>query len=260
MTGHEPVAEADLIRLHAGALTGAERAEIARRAKADPAAKALLDAWRAQDEALRSAYGPVEAEPLPHTMRALLDATRAEDWAEARQRLTWPLRIAAAAGLLAIGAAGGYQLARIGQMDVPSGRFAEAALVAHATYVTEIAHPVEVEAARADHLTRWLSKRLGHPVRAPDFAAAGFRLVGGRLLPSEPGPAALFMYEDDLGRRVTLYVAPGAGGGDTALRHAEWGASQSFYWIHGDLSYAVTGAIPRDALRAIALSAQDELV
>lgn len=259
MTENEPVAEADLIRLHAGALTGAERADIARRAEADPAAKALLDAWRAQDEALRTTYGPIELEPLPHAMRALLDAARAEDWAEARQRLTWPLRIAAAAGLLAIGAAGGFQLARMEPADAPSGRFAEAALVAHATYVTEIAHPVEVEAARADHLTRWLSKRLGHPVRAPDFAAAGFRLVGGRLLPSEPGPAALFMYEDDPGRRVTLYVVPGAGGGDTAFRFAERGDSQSFYWIDGDLAYAVTGAIPRDALLAIAVAAHDQL-
>lgn len=260
MTGQGAVAEGDLIRFHAGALTGAERAEIARRVAADPAAQAQLDLWHAQDAALRAAYGAVEAEPIPHAMRALIDATRAKDRAEARQRMAWPLRIAAAAGFLAIGAVGGYHLGRMGSVAAPALGFAEAALIAHATYATEIAHPVEVEAAQADHLIRWLSKRLGHPVRAPDFAAFGFRLIGGRLLPSPVGPAALFMYEDDLGRRVTLYVAPGtAGTHTTAFRFAEKDASQSFYWIDGDLSYAVIGTIPREALRAIAVAAYDQL-
>jgi len=116
------------------------------------------------------------------------------------------------------------------------------------------------EAGVVRYLVEDLPKRLGHPIKAPDFAASGFRLMGGRLLPSDTGPAALFMYDDDLGRRVTLYVAPGAKGGETAFRFLESGTTQSFYWVDGDLSCAVTGDIPRDVLRQIAVEAYDQLI
>ena len=46
---------------------------------------------------------------------------------------------------------------------------------------------------------QWLSKRLGRPLVVPDLAAVGFRLMGGRLLPAEDGPAAQFMYETGKG-------------------------------------------------------------
>jgi len=198
--------------------------------------------------------------PLPDPLRAVLDAARAEDRRQVRRRMAVPLRIAAAVALLAVGGAGGYVAARLDGAATAPARFAQNALSAYATYVVEVAHPVEVEAARADHLTQWLSKRLGHPIKAPDFAASGFRLMGGRLLPSDSGPAALFMYEDDLGRRVTLYVTPGAKGGETAFRFIESGTTQSFYWIDGELSCAVTGDIPREVLRQIAVAAYDQLI
>ena len=56
-------------------------------------------------------------------------------------------------------------------------------------------HPVEVDATQEAHLVQWLSKRLGHPLVVPDLTKAGFQLIGGRLLPSEGGPAAQFMYQ-----------------------------------------------------------------
>ena len=260
MSGKPPVSQDDLLRLHAGALSGAERAVVAAEAAADPEARALLDDWDGQDRDLRAAYRAVLDEPLPAGMRALLDAARQEDRRQMRRRLAGPLRVAAALALVAIGAGGGFVLGRIGAAETPPVRVAENATAAYTTYVSEVAHPVEVEAARADHLTQWLSKRLGHPIKAPDFASAGFRLMGGRLLPSDAGPAALFMYEDDLGRRVTLYVAPGATGEDTAFRFFERGATQSFYWVDGALSCAVTGDIPRDTLRQIAVEAYDQLI
>lgn len=260
MTGQGPIPEDDLIRFHAGALTGAERAAMAARIAADPAALARLADWDRQDSALSAVYDPVLKSPLPDALRAVLDAARTEDRGQGHRRRAALLRFAAALALLAVGGAGGYGLARLGGSPAPVAHFARNAVSAYATYVVEVAHPVEVEAARADHLTQWLSKRLGRPIRAPDFAASGFRLMGGRLLPSDTGPAALFMYEDDLGRRVTLYVVPGGQGNETAFRFLESGATQSFYWIDGDLRCAVTGDIPRDILRQIATEAYDQLI
>ncbi len=261
MTGPMPIPDDDLIRFHAGALTGAERAAIAAQIGSDPTAQARLAEWDRQDTALSGAYDPVLKSTLPDALRDVLDAARAEDRRQTRQRLAAPLRLAAAIALLAVGGVGGYTFARLnGAAAATTAHFAQNALSAYATYVVEVAHPVEVEAARAEHLTQWLSKRLGQPIKAPDFAASGFRLMGGRLLPSDSGPAALFMYEDDLGHRITLYVAPGAQGDETAFRFLESGRTQSFYWIDGDLSCAVTGDIPRDVLRQIAVEAYDQLI
>ncbi len=260
MSGRDAIPEEDLLRFHAGEMTGFERAAFSARLGNDAEAQAQLAEWRRQDERLRALYDPVAEEPLPPSLRAMLDEARAEDRAGLRRRIAGPLRFAAAVALLAIGGVGGFTLARLDGAGPAQVRVADAALAAYTTYVTEVAHPVEVAASESAHLTQWLSKRLGHPIAPPDFASAGFRLMGGRLLPSEVGPAALFMYEDDFGHRVTLYVAPGEGSGDTAFRFAESPGAQSFYWIDGDLSYAVTGDIPRDALRAIAVAAYDQLI
>lgn len=260
MTPAGPISEDDLLRLHAGALSGAERAAAAAHVAADAGARALLDAWDRQDADLRAAFRAALDEPVPAALRGMLDAARAEDRRQMRQRLAGPLRTAAGLALLAVGAAGGYMLGRMETPPPGTARLVENATSAYVTYVSEVAHPVEVEAARADHLVQWLSKRLGAPIKAPDFASAGFRLMGGRLLPSDTGPAALFMYEDDLGRRVTLYVTTGGAGQETAFRFFERGRTQSFYWTDRDLNCAVTGDIPRDTLRQIAVAAYDQLL
>lgn len=259
MTGQPPITEDDLIRFHAGAVSGADRDALAARIAADPAARVLLDIWRTQDAELSAAYADALDEALPVSMTEALAEAKAEERASTRSRMALPLRAAAALALLAVGAAGGYYAGQSPTQGQTPARFAREAMTAYTTYVSEVVHPVEVEADQADHLTQWLSKRLGHPIKAPDFASAGFHLIGGRLLPSETGPAALFMYEDDLGRRVTLYAAPGVGTGDTAFRFIEEGTTQGFYWIDGTLSYAVAGDLPRDALRAIAVAAYDQL-
>ena len=66
------------------------------------------------------------------------------------------------------------------------------AAVAHADFAPELRHPVEVNLAQgsgaelrahAEHLSRWLSKRLDMPVPLFDLRPHGFEWVGGRLLP-----------------------------------------------------------------------------
>ena len=73
-------------------------------------------------------------------------------------------------------------------------------------YAAEKLHVVEVGADQKDHLVGWLSKRVGTTLVAADFTAEGFELVGGRLLPLAERPAAQFMYQDQSGNRVSLYV------------------------------------------------------
>ncbi|MGH7043688.1 MAG: anti-sigma factor family protein, partial [Acetobacteraceae bacterium] len=64
---------------------------------------------------------------------------------------------------------------------------------------------------RADHkklLAHWLSRRLNRPVAPPDLSADGYQLLGGRLVAAQRGPAALFVYQNDRGIRLIVYVRP----------------------------------------------------
>lgn len=254
MTGPEPIRDEDLVAFHSGALGKAAHDALAARIAADPWAQATLAEWDRQDAALAALYGPVADEPLPAAFRARLDAA-------AMPPRRHPLRaLAAALALVAIGAAAGWLAADMRAPGPAAFSIADDALRAHVTYVAEVAHPVEVAADQADHLVTWLSKRLGHDIKAPDFAAEGFRLIGGRLLPGDERPAALFMYEDDTGRRLTLYALPEGNAGNSAFQFLSSGTTQGFYWHDAGLSYAVIGDLDRDRLRAIALAAYDQLV
>ncbi|MGC9371086.1 MAG: anti-sigma factor family protein, partial [Paracoccaceae bacterium] len=161
---------------------------------------------------------------------------------------------------LAVGGAGGWlghaRLAPAnGAVDL-----AEAALTAHGTYVVEVIHPVEVPATQREHLDTWMSKRMGTQMRPPDLAASGFSLMGGRILPSEDGPAGLYMYENEDGKRITLYISPQRNKADSAFEYAGEGTTQSLYWKDRGLGYAVVGDMPRDRLRDLAKQAYDQLL
>ncbi|MHC0053361.1 anti-sigma factor family protein [Actibacterium sp. D379-3] len=248
-----PIPEEQLLAYFEGALPPDAARALAARLPGDPEAQALLKTWARQNAVLGALYAPVADEPVPDR---LLAVTRSRP---TRTGGAPPLlRIAAMLALLAVGGAGGWLAADL--RPAAPRALADAAIAAHETYVVEVAHPIEVGADQATHLTGWVSKRLGHSIAPPDFAALGFRLMGGRVLPGDTGAAALFMYEDDQGRRVTLYVAPETGGAQTAFQFADQGGVQSFYWMDGALNYAVVGDIPRDALRRIALAAYDQLI
>src|SRR5690606_23515824 len=82
-------------------------------------------------------------------------------------------RLAAAMSLLLVGGAIGWFLRDAREPAAPAG-WPRHAAVAHAVFVPEIRHPVEVHGAEEAHLIGWLSKRLGHPIRAPKLSAHGF--------------------------------------------------------------------------------------
>ena len=116
----------------------------------------------------------------------------------------------AAALLLALGATGGWfarewSASAIGP-ETATGLIARA-LDAHVVYAPDVRHPIEVAAADRDQLNAWLSRRMQHAIAAPDLESAGYSLLGGRLLSDRGKPAALFMYQDAAGKRLTVFVA-----------------------------------------------------
>jgi anti-sigma factor RsiW len=150
---------------------------------------------------------------------------------------------------LSLGVVIGWQMQRVlPQTGMPP--MVRHAAVAYATYASETAHPVEIQASEEDHLEAWLSRRLGMNLKAPRLEAVGFTLMGGRLLAGTQGPAAQFMYEDKIGRRLTLYVKTQEMGHDqsAAFRFAREKDVNAFYWIDSGTGYVLSGNLDRSDL------------
>jgi anti-sigma factor RsiW len=241
----------DESELHAwvdGQLSGDRIAAVEAAVAADAELARKAQAYREQNAEIRALYGAVANEPVP----GFLDPHRI---AARKSRPRWLMPMAASVVWLAIGLAGGW-LGNEWLGDRPlaeaSQHVAGLAVSAHRVYRSEILHPVEVFADQEAHLVKWLSKRLGHEIRPPDLTSLGFKLVGGRLLPAAGGePAAQFLYEDDGGRRVTVYVSLYRSGQETAFRYEQMDGAGAFVWLEPDMGYAIAGDIPREPLLAV---------
>ncbi|MFN4140718.1 anti-sigma factor family protein [Aestuariivirga sp.] len=253
MTTRLPIDEESHLALRHGERPA--RAELLALMADDPALAEREAEWIRQDMLLRTLYGPVAEQPVPGRHAALIvaAATRHSGKVEWRQ-------IAAALLFLAVGGLAGWAGAlHLGPAST-AATLPQEALRAHAAYVAEVAHPVEVPATEKAHLVTWFSKRLGHPVSVPDLAAFGFRFLGGRIVPERSGVAALMMYENSEGIRITVYVTRESAGRETAFRFVQENGSRVFWWLDEEFGCAVVGDISRDSLHAIAVSAYEQLI
>ncbi|HVV63373.1 MAG TPA: anti-sigma factor [Pseudolabrys sp.] len=208
----------------------------------------LIAAWRAQAEAIRARYGAVASEPVPERLKLekLIESSR-------RGSRSWAAVAAAAAvAAFVFGGATGW-VARGASAAAPNSfeRFTAEALDAYKLYVVEVRHPVEVPGDERAHMTQWLSKRVGYPLRVPELQSIGLKLVGGRLLPGPTGEAAAFyMYEGSSGERFTIYCARTTSP-ETALRYRGEARSAAFYWVDNNVAYVVSGPADRDRLQKV---------
>jgi len=239
------VGEDDLTAYVDDALSPERRALLERWLDDHPEERARLERDRALNERLRATLGPLGDAPIPDRLRveAIRRRLRQRDFGIAG-------RAAAAVLLLAIGAGAGW-LAHDRLAQDPQRQEIRAAITAHRIFVAEKLHPVEVTAEARAHLGTWLGNRLGRPVDIPDLSAAWLTLLGGRLLPGPNGPAGQLMYETPDRQRVTLYIEPGSGAA-SAFLFAEFEGAPALAWRSPQLSYVLTGPLPRDALIRIA--------
>lgn len=249
--------------LHAfvdGELDAKAEREVRARLETDADAARRVHEYRLQREDLHGLYDEVLDEPLPATMRAQLDSVLAPPPRRMWGAPVW--RMAAAIALLFVGGAGGWWGHTLSSpaKTFRSAPYVERAIGAHVVYAAEVRHPVEVAASEEEHLIAWLSKRLGRDVRAPQLGEAGFSLVGGRLLADQDKPAAQFMYENQAGQRITLYVSLNDTRSETSFRIAEQDGTSAIYWIEGGLGYALAGQLPREEMLVIARLVYEALI
>jgi anti-sigma factor RsiW len=254
-------------------LSPEQRAEAEAWLRTHPEDAARVRLWAADRDAVRARLEPDLEEAVPTRLEQVVwshaPAVAAPGWS----------KLAAATVLLAAGVAVGAGAMWRFHPDLrtatasPASGWAHRAAVAHAVYVPEVRHPVEVSVggksqdesrAQEEHLQRWLTKRLDLTVKLFDLRAQGFELVGGRLLPDAAGPTAQLMYQPvaagdaaAANSRVTVYLRkPEAGRPTTdapaAFRFERQGELNTFYWVEGRTGYAIVGALPREKMLALA--------
>jgi anti-sigma factor RsiW len=249
------VEEQELTALVDGRLPPERAAAIEAYLAAHPEEKARLQQYDEQRQGLRDALAAPPGEAIPSRLRV------ARLLAAQRQRRYWRLgAVAAAVVCLVFGGIGGWTAREWGPRLLSSNQSAQAAateraitadaLAAHQVFSVEVKHPVEVAAAQEAHLVQWLSKRLGRPLVVPDLSSTGFQLMGGRLLPSESGPAAQFMYQNG-SDRLTLYERSDTAG-ETGFRYSEENGVGVFYWSDQDFGYALAAKADRQKLLQLA--------
>ena len=270
-----PISESDLHAYVDNVLPESLRAEVEDYLASHPDEAERLQAYQAQNLALKELFNPMLDEPIPDNLLALAakpetvipqeDFLRGAVNAQKRSifsrwsldRIAAGLLIAVVSGVSGWLAHGQYQPPVRSAQVVPLPR---QAAVAHVVFSPDVRRPVEVRAEQEDQLVTWLSKRLGTPVRPPKLGTLGYELIGGRLLPGNSGPVAQFMYHDASGQRLTLYVTTeNTANQDTGFRFAQEGPVNVFYWIDGKFGYALSAGIDKGELSRVATAVYDQL-
>ena len=233
-----------------GELSDAERAATEAYLAADPEAAAEVALLQRQSDGIRTLFGPAGAENVPARLRPRRLA------AEIRRRRTRSWSWAAAAVVLVgLGLGAGWFARPLLEARPASATLIADAVNAHIVYVAENRHAVEVGSDDSEHLSTWLSNRLDTRLGMPDLGPQGFSLVGGRLLPGEPGVggrAAQLMYENADQQRVTIYVTAALPDRQPAYQFTALNGAGAFYWANARITCTVVGNLPDEKMKAVA--------
>ncbi|SDH50654.1 anti-sigma factor family protein [Pseudomonas panipatensis] len=191
-----------------------------------------VEGWKRDAQQLRAALA-VGALPAP---AAALDPARIRQRLRSR-RLS---RLAVAASLLlalGIGGLGGWQ-AR--EMNLAGGEAPmRDAVQAYRLFATD-GSGMRLDTGAGENLDVWLGRYLEHASLPADLGRLGLRAVGARLLATEEGAAALLVYQDPQGRRLSVFIRP-PGATHRKLPRGERhdGELLTRYWSQGDYNYAL---------------------
>jgi anti-sigma factor RsiW len=255
MTGR-PVSEEDLHAYVDRVLAPDRETEVALYLDTHPEVAARIASFAQQRTMLRNALAPIVEEPLPPE----LDLARIIVRRARPRRTTWWNIAAAAVVLLCLGGAGGWSLRGVNLSPTEgTARVAQEAAENFAVYGSEKIRPVELLAADRSELIDWATRRLGHRVSVPDLAASGYRFMGGRIVTTAYGPAAMFMYDDDRGARLVLFTRPMQVNQSAPMIPHAAGSINGFAWADNGLGYALVGPSAPGALQPIAREARRQL-
>lgn len=245
---HSDIQEEDLHAYVDGQLSKDRQMEVEEYLRENPEQAKVVQSWKSQNEALQSLYQPVPSADDLNLIRRTAKMTRPARFSA--------FQLAASFLILITGGILGSFLTLNLNIQHDTAQYVqsldEASRTGFAVYASEVRHPVEVGADEEEHLVSWLGKRLGTKFVAPELKQYGFDLIGGRLVPFAGKPGAMLMYENSSGERLTVMIGQQQSNEKTGFRFAKAEDIRTFYWMDGELGYALSGAIDRPLLQALA--------
>lgn len=252
MTAVRPILEDNLQAYVDGELDAGRRAEVEAYLEGQPDVARRVAEFDAHRAELQAAFGPIAYETVP------VELSVARLIADRRKASSYPgwASMAAAVAMLVVGAgAGWYGRGAFEPRLVGVVALAQEASASFATYASDHSRPVEVEAGDSEGLLSWISNRLKRPVTVPDLTSSGYRFMGGRIVATTHGPAAMLMYDDDRGSRLVMLMRPMR---EQFVPMSDQSADgvAGFAWAQNSMGYSLTGDIAPSVLHPIANEAR----
>ncbi|MCU1760217.1 anti-sigma factor [Pseudomonas sp. 14P_8.1_Bac3] len=199
----------------------------------NPSLSAQVRAWQQDAQQLRAALSGALQQP----------ANPALDPALIRQRRKHQSRrhLASAAVLLIAVSIGGFSGWQAREMTLLSTAAPMAdAMQAYRLFAQQGMLPADYKVSDDGDMQRWLDRYFTQAHRLPDLSDAGFKPVSGRLLSTEQGPAAMVVYEDLSGHKISFYVRPPGPKNFLLPRGSRSdGELQAEYWSGSGYNYAM---------------------
>ncbi|MBY5325063.1 MULTISPECIES: anti-sigma factor family protein [Rhizobium] len=244
-----PITEDDLQAFVDNALDAERRRDVSEYLLANPEAAARVSSYRTQAAALRLTMDAVAREPVPSrlnlkTIMAARPISRRPQW----------FRLAAAAVLmLTVGATGGW-ITR--GYTIPSmegvAALAQEASASYSVFAPDRLRPVEVRFDGSENLQQLAAATLGRSAAIPDLSKSGYRLMGGRVIPTAHGPGFMLMYDNDKGSRIVMLARHMTVDQDKPMVESGKDDIRGWSWAKNGMGYSLVGSLPSEELHPIA--------
>jgi anti-sigma factor RsiW len=219
----------------------------------ETAEQVTADAIRRRE--LRAAFAVRATEPIPAHLNL---ANLIEARLVRRPRMSW---YAAATLLLmtfALGVAGGWWWSN--RLPGTIDAIAREAVISYRVYAMDTHRPVELWAPQQEDLAHWVSTRLNRSITIPTLRPLGYQLLGGRLVASPDGAAALSIYEGDNGKRLAVYLRPVSTAHSTPIETLDRDDLDGCVWIDAGIGYSVIADEGYPTLLALSTYIRQELM
>ncbi|QCB43291.1 anti-sigma factor [Sphingomonas sp. PAMC26645] len=235
--------------LHAyvdGLLDARSSARVDRHLANNPEAAARVGAWQADTFALRRALAHKAAEPVPDALSPGRLSPPRRGRRSSGQAIAAGIAAAflsgTGVGWLGRGPSEPHGLASLGQQAAVAQRVFE-----HDPHALDRVNGAPVLRVGFDATDR------GRVVPAPDLRTAGYDLLGGRVIPTKQGSAALFIYRNHENQRIGVMVRLMIGiDTDAAMRPVPVDGATGYAWSRRGVGFSVVSGQDETRLHDIA--------
>jgi len=228
-----PPSERDLHAYVDHQLNDADRLTLETWLAAHPEQAEQVAAWQLDAQYLRAALGgglkmPANPELDPAFIRRRARSNSYRHYATAAVLLV----------AVSIGGMSGWQ-AREMTLSNASLPMADA-VQAHRMFAVKDDIASDWNANKPNNAQGWIDKNFAQANRLPDLEAAGFKPVSGRLTSTEQGAAAMVVYQDSNGHKISFYIRPPGAENHLLPRGSRRdGELQADYWSGSGYNYAM---------------------